>query len=74
VPHPTKGERLIVLHTQLEQTPQEICDHLGTLGMPNLWVPNPDGFLQVEEIPLLGTGKLDLKGLADVAKKHFEET
>ncbi len=71
VPDPKKGERLIVLHTELEKTPQEICEHLATLGLPNLWIPSPDNFLLVEQIPLLGTGKLDLRGLADVAKQHF---
>jgi len=71
VPDAKKGERLVVVHTQLEQTPQEICEHLGSLGLPNLWIPGRDSFLQVEQIPVLGTGKLDLKGLGEVAKEHF---
>ena len=71
VPDAKKGERLIVVHTQVEQSPQEIVDHLKSLGLPNLWIPSPDSFLQVEQIPVLGTGKLDLKGMAELAKKHF---
>ncbi|NOZ41506.1 MAG: MFS transporter [Planctomycetes bacterium] len=71
VPDERKGERLIVVHSQLDHTPQEICDHLKSLGLPNLWIPSPDSFLQVEQIPVLGTGKLDLKGLAELAKGHF---
>lgn len=71
VPDAKKGERLIVVHTELDQTPEEICNHLKTLGMPNLWLPSPDSFLPVEQIPVLGTGKLDLKGLAELAKGHF---
>jgi len=71
VPDAKKGERLIVIHTQLERTPQETIDHLKSLGLPNLWIPSPDSFLQIEQIPVLGTGKLDLKGLAEVARKHF---
>ncbi len=71
VPDAKKGERLIVLHTQLDHTPQEICDHLKAIGLPNIYVPSPDSFLQVDKIPVLGTGKLDLKGLAEVAKQHF---
>jgi acyl-[acyl-carrier-protein]-phospholipid O-acyltransferase/long-chain-fatty-acid--[acyl-carrier-protein] ligase len=66
-----KGERLVVVHRQLERTPQQICDHLAQLGLPNLWIPSQDSFLQVETIPLLGTGKLDLKGLKQVALEHF---
>jgi len=73
---PRKGERLIVIHSPFGHsppghTPQKICDYLKSLGLPNLWIPNPDSFLQVEEIPVLGTGKLDLKELAELAKEHF---
>ncbi len=71
VPDARKGERLVVVHTQLDQTPQAICDHLKSLGLPNLWLPSPDSFLAVEQIPVLGTGKLDLKGLAELAKERF---
>jgi acyl-[acyl-carrier-protein]-phospholipid O-acyltransferase/long-chain-fatty-acid--[acyl-carrier-protein] ligase len=70
VPDEKKGERIIVVHTTLDQSPQQICDHLATLGLPNLWLPSPDSFLEVEKIPVLGTGKLDLKGLSDLAAKH----
>ncbi len=71
VPDEKKGERLIVLYTDLPKTPQEICEHLSTLGMPNLWIPTADNYIQVESIPLLGTGKLDLKGLEDLVKQHY---
>ena len=71
VPDAKKGERLVVVHSELDKTPQEICDHLSDQGLPNLWVPSPDSFLQVEQIPLLGTGKLDLRALAEVAKQQF---
>jgi acyl-[acyl-carrier-protein]-phospholipid O-acyltransferase/long-chain-fatty-acid--[acyl-carrier-protein] ligase len=71
VPDEKRGERIIVVHTKLEKTPQQICDHLATLGFPNLWLPSPDSFVEVEQIPVLGTGKLDLKGLSDLALRHF---
>lgn len=71
VPDERKGERLVVLHLQLEQSPEEICKRLAEAGLPNLWIPSADSFLKVDEIPLLGTGKLDLKGIAEVAKQHF---
>ncbi|MBX7168170.1 MAG: MFS transporter [Pirellulales bacterium] len=67
VPCPKKGERLVVLHTALSKTPQQICRELGETDLPNLWIPSPDSFFEVEEIPVLGTGKLDLKALKDLA-------
>jgi acyl-[acyl-carrier-protein]-phospholipid O-acyltransferase/long-chain-fatty-acid--[acyl-carrier-protein] ligase len=72
VPDEKKGERLVVLHTKaMTKTPQEVFEHLKQAGLPNLWIPGTDCFLQVDEIPVLGTGKLDLKGLAEVARSKF---
>jgi acyl-[acyl-carrier-protein]-phospholipid O-acyltransferase/long-chain-fatty-acid--[acyl-carrier-protein] ligase len=52
-------------------SPQEICDQLSKIGVPNLWIPGTDSFLQVEAIPVLGSGKTDLKGVSDLAKAKF---
>jgi acyl-[acyl-carrier-protein]-phospholipid O-acyltransferase/long-chain-fatty-acid--[acyl-carrier-protein] ligase len=35
---------------------------LSEVGLPNLFIPSPDSFYVVDEIPMLGTGKLDLGG------------
>jgi acyl-[acyl-carrier-protein]-phospholipid O-acyltransferase / long-chain-fatty-acid--[acyl-carrier-protein] ligase len=71
VPDERKGERLVVVHTKLDVTPQEICKRLQTAGLPNLWIPGADSFVEVESIPILGSGKVDLKAVADLAKSHF---
>ncbi len=71
VPDEKKGERLVVLHLPIDKTPDEIVTALRTKGLPNLWVPGTDCFLEVPELPLLGSGKLDLKGLAKVALERF---
>ena len=62
-----KGERLVVLYTKLDGSPQEVCRQLASQGLPNLWIPGADCFFQVEEIPVLGTGKLDLQKLKQLA-------
>ena len=54
VPDERKGERLIVVHTQLEMSPAEICRRLATEGLPNIWLPAPDDFLEVESHPRPG--------------------
>lgn len=71
VPDPKKGERLIVLHKKFKKTVDEALDELGECGLPNIWMPASNSFLEVEEIPLLGTGKLDLKGVKEAAMAHF---
>jgi len=71
VPDEKKGERLIVLHKPLSKSVDAVLKELGQCHLPNLWIPSADSFLQVESIPLLGTGKLDLKGIKDQALAAF---
>jgi acyl-[acyl-carrier-protein]-phospholipid O-acyltransferase/long-chain-fatty-acid--[acyl-carrier-protein] ligase len=67
VPDEKKGERLIVLYTQLSKDPSDIVKQLLAAGMPPIYVPGADSFVQVDAIPILGTGKLDLQGLKKLA-------
>ena len=69
VPDTRKGERLIVLHLPIKKTPRQIVDNLRKDGLANLWIPKSRDFFQIEEIPLLGTGKLDLKRVNETAIK-----
>jgi len=71
VPDAAKGERLIVFHLPTGRDRQEICRKLSQRGLPNLWIPSPDSFVEIAEIPLLGSGKLDLKRLAVMALERF---
>ncbi len=67
VPDAKKGERLIVLHTEIQKPVEELRAGLKEAELPNLFIPAPDSFLQVESLPLLGSGKLDLKGIKQMA-------
>ena len=66
-----KGERLIVLHRPTKRTISEVIDELQKAGLPNLWIPSQESFHEVESLPLLGTGKLDLHCLKQVAMKAY---
>jgi acyl-[acyl-carrier-protein]-phospholipid O-acyltransferase/long-chain-fatty-acid--[acyl-carrier-protein] ligase len=67
VADPNKGERLIVLHRPLAISPEELVKQLAATGVPNLWLPSANSFYEVPEIPILGSGKLDLKQLKATA-------
>jgi acyl-[acyl-carrier-protein]-phospholipid O-acyltransferase / long-chain-fatty-acid--[acyl-carrier-protein] ligase len=67
VPDAKKGERLIVLHRPIKPAVSEIIDGLAAVGLPNLWLPTPDSFIEVAAVPMLGTGKLDLKRVKTLA-------
>lgn len=74
VPDARKGERLVVLHTGLNKTPEEICRRLAEAGTPPIWIPSPDSFCHVEALPVLGTGKLALKDVHELALEMFAVT
>lgn len=71
VPDAKKGERLIVIHTQIEHSVEEIRKGLSERGLPNLFIPSADSFHQVDALPVLGTGKLDLKAVKQLAMERF---
>jgi acyl-[acyl-carrier-protein]-phospholipid O-acyltransferase/long-chain-fatty-acid--[acyl-carrier-protein] ligase len=71
VPDQRKGERLVVFHTKLDKQPDELCRGLADAGLPNLFIPSTDSFVELEELPILGTGKLDLKGIKQIALERF---
>jgi acyl-[acyl-carrier-protein]-phospholipid O-acyltransferase/long-chain-fatty-acid--[acyl-carrier-protein] ligase len=69
VPDEKRGERLVVLHLpEIEAKLPEMLDSLGKRGLPNLWVPDHRDCHCVDTMPVLGSGKLDLKKLGDMAK------
>jgi acyl-[acyl-carrier-protein]-phospholipid O-acyltransferase/long-chain-fatty-acid--[acyl-carrier-protein] ligase len=67
VPDGRKGERLAVLHTLPPDELKRLLERLPEAGLPNLWTPRPDQFFQVEELPHLGSGKLDLRRVHELA-------
>jgi 1-acyl-sn-glycerol-3-phosphate acyltransferase len=67
VPDEKKGERLVVLHKLADGPLQACLAKLAQADLPNLWKPRPDQFFRVETFPLLGTGKLDLRKVREVA-------
>jgi acyl-[acyl-carrier-protein]-phospholipid O-acyltransferase/long-chain-fatty-acid--[acyl-carrier-protein] ligase len=71
VPDETKGEQIVVLHTLPQDKLDGVVKKLGESGLPPLWRPRADRFVHVEALPYLGTGKLDLRRLKDLALTTF---
>ncbi|MFO0906481.1 MAG: acyl-[ACP]--phospholipid O-acyltransferase [Pirellulales bacterium] len=68
VPDAKKGERLVVIHLPIGKTPDQLQQELMALGLPNIYIPSPDSYFEIESLPILGTGKLDLKAVREIAK------
>jgi len=64
-----KGEALVLL-TTLEMDLSDLKQRLTAEGFPNLWIPRI--VKSVEEIPVLASGKIDLKGCQALAALEDE--
>ncbi len=71
MPDPKRGERLVVLYTDLGIDPDEAVRRLAKGPLPRLWQPSADAFVAVEAIPVLGSGKVDLRGLRTLAASRL---
>ncbi|MFO0907530.1 MAG: acyl-[ACP]--phospholipid O-acyltransferase [Isosphaeraceae bacterium] len=71
VPDARGNERLAVLHTVSEEKAREALGKLAGMGLPNLFIPRQDHLLKVDALPMLGTGKLDLRGVKQVAEERL---
>lgn len=67
VPDEKKGERLVVLTTVSEERLTECLGAFAKVELPPLWKPKADQFMRIESLPYLGTGKLDLRRLREIA-------
>ena len=74
VPDGKKGERLVVLHTLTPDALKPVLEKLAASGLPNLWMPRPNQFFHIDELPHLGSGKLDLRRVHEVALEHSSQS
>jgi acyl-[acyl-carrier-protein]-phospholipid O-acyltransferase/long-chain-fatty-acid--[acyl-carrier-protein] ligase len=63
IPDDQRGERLVALYVKPEVSPSELWQRLNASALPRLWVPKRENLYQVNALPQLGTGKLDLRAL-----------
>lgn len=69
VPDEKRGERLIVLYLRdAEAKLTDVLNGLSGRGIPNLWIPDRRDCYAVDAFPALGSGKLDLRGVSELAK------
>lgn len=71
IPDERKGEQLAVLHTLDESQIPGIVSKLAANGLPNLYIPPRPNFIKVDALPMLGTGKMDLRSLKRIAMEHL---
>jgi acyl-[acyl-carrier-protein]-phospholipid O-acyltransferase/long-chain-fatty-acid--[acyl-carrier-protein] ligase len=66
VPDEAKGEALVLL-SSIEINLQNLRSGLSEAGVPNLWIPKM--IRRVEAVPVLASGKLDLRRCKEIAEE-----
>lgn len=64
-----KGERIAVVHIKIEHHADALVEKLKCCDLPNIFIPKPRDFVQVEALPVLGTGKMDLRAVRQIAEQ-----
>ena len=72
VPDQAKGERLVAFYTDPDLTPQQIWERLCQTDLPRLWLPKREDLHFTESVPTLGTGKVDLRAVRQLALARAE--
>jgi acyl-[acyl-carrier-protein]-phospholipid O-acyltransferase/long-chain-fatty-acid--[acyl-carrier-protein] ligase len=67
LPDEKKGERIAVLTTLSNEALAPVLDKLSQCDLPGLWKPKANLFFHTEKLPMLGTGKTDLRGVKQMA-------
>jgi acyl-[acyl-carrier-protein]-phospholipid O-acyltransferase/long-chain-fatty-acid--[acyl-carrier-protein] ligase len=70
VPDAVKGERLVALYTDRDMPAQDVWERLSRCDLPKLWIPKREDLHIVDAIPTLGTGKVDLRAVRQVAAER----
>ncbi len=69
VPDAAKGERAVVLHAGYAGDISALLDALRKSDMSKLAIPDARDFHAIAEIPLRGTGKVDLRAITKLARE-----
>lgn len=72
IPDEQKGERLVVFYIHKDITLEDLWDRLNqTQLLPKLWIPKRGDIHLIDTIPVLGSGKVDLKKVKALAEERM---
>jgi len=67
VPDPKKGEELVVLYLSEAGDPEKLRKIISESDLPNIWKPKRHNYIEISELPKLGSGKLNISKLKQIA-------
>ena len=73
VPDEARGERLVAFYTDPGLPAADLWERLCRTELPRLWIPKREDLRFVDSIPSLGTGKVDLRAVRQLATANAGE-
>ncbi|MHC5157666.1 MAG: hypothetical protein ACYSOZ_06145, partial [Planctomycetota bacterium] len=73
VPDAKKGEQLVILYNKEKVDVDALNYILAESSLPKLYIPKKDNLIAVDQIPHLGSGKLDMMKLKQIAKEAMDK-
>jgi acyl-[acyl-carrier-protein]-phospholipid O-acyltransferase/long-chain-fatty-acid--[acyl-carrier-protein] ligase len=67
LPDEKKGERIVVVSTLSAEKLAPVVEKFAQCDLPALWKPRSNQFFHIDALPVLGTGKIDLRGVKALA-------
>jgi acyl-[acyl-carrier-protein]-phospholipid O-acyltransferase/long-chain-fatty-acid--[acyl-carrier-protein] ligase len=56
-----------VLYTDQAGTAEKLHEIISASSLANMWKPRRDSYVKIDAMPILGSGKLDIRGLKKAA-------
>ena len=69
MPDDVRGERLVAFYSDPTITSAALWEKLTATDLPKLWIPKREDLRPIETIPTLGSGKVDLRALRQMAER-----
>jgi acyl-[acyl-carrier-protein]-phospholipid O-acyltransferase/long-chain-fatty-acid--[acyl-carrier-protein] ligase len=73
VPDEQRGEKLIAFYSRNGVSAEELWEKLNQSDLPKLWIPKRENIHSIDSIPLLGSGKVDLKHVKRLALEKADK-
>ncbi|HOL32180.1 MAG TPA: hypothetical protein PK052_09380, partial [Anaerohalosphaeraceae bacterium] len=72
LPDEKKGEQLVILYDKRKVDGDKLYAVLTESSLPKLYIPKRENLIGIDEIPHLGSGKLDMIKLRQTAEKYIQ--
>lgn len=73
IPDEKKGEQLAVLYIAEKIKKNKLIDAINSSDLSNIAKPKPENLISVDQLPLLGSGKLDVLKLKTIAIERTQK-